>query len=273
MTSFVKIWVLSSAVQQTVLLSQNAGEEWQDVTSQEAAGTWTFWVHLLSLHLTHAPGAEPPLWNGESEKTDSAHALGSEGRQCDLDRKIAFTQPKSSSVTDHAATLSFFSSLDNRAWCFEANINPLFLTSLPIFLEKCSVLVLCIPKWFLFEFLFQKTHPYCSTVQPIAMKRKNNKILKDRSGILNAILGSNLNLKGFFGQSKKIFSPNLILGYWMLEISASNCVGICWISWTHYTSYTQFLFALNKFSLLFSSSLLLLLNFIKASSCQCLGIC
>lgn len=132
---------------------------------------------------------EPPLRKEESEKTASAHALGSGGRQCDLDRKTAFTQPKSSAVTDHAALLSFFSSPDNQAWCFEVNINPLFLTSLPIFLEKCSVLVLCIPIWFLFEYLFQKTHPYCSTVQPIAMKRKNNKILKDRSGILSARLG------------------------------------------------------------------------------------
>jgi len=58
------------------------------------------------------------------------------------------------------------------------------------------MLVLCISIWFLFEYLFQKTHPYCSRVQPIAMKRNNNKILKDRSSILSAILGSNLNLKG-----------------------------------------------------------------------------
>lgn len=204
MTSFVKIWVINSAVQQIVLLSQNTGEEWQVVTSQEAAGTQTFWTDLLSLHLTHAPKAELPLWKGGSEKTASARALGSEERQCDLDRKITFTQPTSSSVTEHAALLS---SPDNQAWCFEARINPLFLTSLPFFLETCSVLVLCILTWFLLEYLFQKTHPYCSTVQPIAMKRKNNKILKDKSGILSAILGSNLNLKGFFGPSKKYFLP------------------------------------------------------------------
>lgn len=87
MTSFVKMWVISSGVQQNVLVSQNAAEEWQNAASQEAAGTRTFWLYLLSLHLTQAPRAEPTLGRGEPEKTASADAQGSGGKQCDLDKK------------------------------------------------------------------------------------------------------------------------------------------------------------------------------------------
>ena len=81
------MWVTSSCVQQNVLVSQNAGEERQGAASQEAAGTRTFWLYLLSLHLTHAPRGEPPLGKGEPEKTASAGAQGSAGKQCDLDKK------------------------------------------------------------------------------------------------------------------------------------------------------------------------------------------
>lgn len=119
---------------------------------------------------------------------------------------IAFTQPKSRSVTDPAAPLSFFHSPDSDMVLWREHK----YTSLDFFVYpfgKVLVLVQCIPIWFLFEYLFQKTHPYCSTVQPIAMKRNNNTILKDRSGILSAILGSNLSLKGFYTSSKKYFLP------------------------------------------------------------------
>lgn len=142
---------------------------------------------------------------GGSEKTASARAVGSEGRQCDPDRKITFTQPKSSSVTVHAALLSFFSLPDNQAWCFEASINPLFMT-LPIFLEKCSVLVLCMPIWFLFEYLFQKTHPYCSTVQPIAMKRKIIKSLRKNVSFWVLYLDQTWIWKASLDHPKNIFS-------------------------------------------------------------------
>lgn len=88
MTSFVKTWVTSSVVQQNVLVSQSAGEERQDAAaSQAAAGTPTFWLYLLSLHLTRAPRAEPPLGKGEPEETARAGAQGSGGKQCDLDEK------------------------------------------------------------------------------------------------------------------------------------------------------------------------------------------
>lgn len=80
------MWVTSSAVQQNVLVSQNAGEEWQDAASQEAASMST-WLQLLSLHLAQAPRADPPLGQGEPEKTVRAGAHSSEGKQGDLDTK------------------------------------------------------------------------------------------------------------------------------------------------------------------------------------------
>lgn len=158
MTSFVEMWVTSSAVQQNVLVSQNAGENGRMLLLRRlqacqpgcssSACVWPRHPELIR------------LLDRETLRRQSAQVLiaQKENRVILIQKIIAFTQPKSQSVTDPAAPLFFFHSPDSDMVLWREHIHFSWLLCLSFW--KSAQLFHCVSQHgFFFNICFRKHTP------------------------------------------------------------------------------------------------------------------